>query len=65
MRNIWITLLIMVPCLVAQAGVNGSVNGSGVMLPFHAVIDGNANPFPIDQCTLGNHETGSGRAVHL
>jgi hypothetical protein len=65
MRNIWITLLIMVPCLVTQAGVNGSANGSAVMLPFHAVIDGNANPFPIDLCTLGNHETGSGRAVHL
>ena len=34
-------------------------------MPFFAVIDGNANPAPIDPCTLANHETGSGRAIYL
>src|SRR5712691_2116804 len=48
-----------------SAPINGTIGASAVALPFHAVIDGNANPFPIDPCTLGNHETGSGRAVHL
>jgi hypothetical protein len=63
MRKIWIILLLMAACLVTQAGVNNSLNGSAARLPFFAVIDGNANPAPIDPCTLANHETGSGRAI--
>jgi hypothetical protein len=67
MRKFWIAYFIMALCLFARGGtpVNSSVNASAASLPFHAVIDGNANPFPIGQCTLGNHETGTGRAVHL
>jgi len=34
-------------------------------LPFHAAFQGNFDPSPIDQCTLANHETGSGVALHL
>jgi hypothetical protein len=45
--------------------MNSSAETLPVLLPFHAVIQGNANPFPIDACTLGNHETGSGRALHF
>jgi hypothetical protein len=50
--------------------ISGTVGASAAedrerRLAFHAVIHGNANPFPIDPCTLGNHEAGSGRAVHL
>jgi hypothetical protein len=33
--------------------------------PFHAVIEGNANPTFIDPCTIENHETASGKALHL
>jgi hypothetical protein len=61
-------LLGVVPTVVGimlSMPVNSSADASSVLLPFHAVIHGNANPFPIDACTLGNHETGSGRAVHL
>ena len=45
--------------------INSPVSAAAVALPFHGVIHGNAHPFPINQCTLGNHETGSGRALHL
>jgi hypothetical protein len=61
MRKTWIILLIMAPCLIAHAAANNSLNGSAARLPFFAVIDGNANP----PFTLANHETGSGRAIHL
>lgn len=33
---------------VLSAPIGGSVGASAVALPFHAVIQGNANPFPID-----------------
>jgi len=45
--------------------ISSSGNPHEAARPFHAVIHGNANPFPIDPCTLGNHETGSGHALHL
>lgn len=41
------------------------VTAAAVARPFHAVVHGNTNPVPINPCTLGNHETGSGRAIHL
>ena len=61
--------LLAVPLIVLGVGLStptrSAVNASAVARPFHAIIQGNANPFPIDQCTLGNHETGAGRAVRL
>jgi len=51
--------------VVLSGPINGTIGASAAALPFHAVIHGDANPFPIDPCTLGNNETGSGRAVHL
>lgn len=45
--------------------VNTPVNAATATLPFHAVIQGNASPTPIDACTLDNREAGSGTAVHL
>jgi hypothetical protein len=48
-----------------RAEVKAIPRSAAEELPFHAVWQGNANPFPIDQCTLGNHETGSGLALHL
>jgi hypothetical protein len=52
--------------LLLSAG-SGDAQGlnSDIALPFHATLQGQFNPFPIDQCTLGNQETGSGLALHL
>jgi hypothetical protein len=38
---------------------------AGENLPFHAVLQGQANPVPTGECTLANTETGSGVATHL
>lgn len=69
MKHIRRIILLMVVLSVLGVALSAlkasSVNAAAVALPFHAVIHGNANPFPINQCTLGNHETGSGRALHL
>ncbi len=69
MKSISKITLLAVPLVVLGFALStptrSSVNASAVARPFDAIIQGNANPFPIDPCTLGNHETGSGRAVHL
>src|SRR5215471_526512 len=41
------------------------VHAAAVPLPFHAVISGNANPNFLDACTIANHETATGNALHL
>lgn len=51
--------------IVLSTELNDRLNAAAVALPFHAVIQGNANPSPIDSCTLANRETGSGTALHL
>jgi hypothetical protein len=48
-----------------SAQINTRVNAAAVARPFHAVIQGNANPSFIDPCTIQNHETASGTALHL
>lgn len=45
--------------------INTPVHAAAVSRPFHAVIQGNASPTPIDPCTLDNREAGSGTALHL
>jgi hypothetical protein len=60
-----LALLLIVLGFLSSTLINSSVSASAAALPFHAVFDGNANPYPIDACTLGNNETGSGHALHL
>lgn len=64
-KTVLLPVFLIMLGLASSTPVNSSVNGSPEGLPFHAVIDGNANPVPIDPCTLENHETGSGHALHL
>lgn len=65
-RNIiLLTLAFTVLGIALRTLISSSVNAASGPLPFHAVIEGNANPFPIGPCTLGNHETALGTAVHL
>jgi hypothetical protein len=56
-----------VSAALVLSAVPGHADGvsSAVALPFHAAFQGQANPFQIDECTLGNRETGSGLALHL
>src|SRR5260370_41420820 len=63
-----IMLLAVGTCLlgiVLSVRISIPVKAASVAVPFHAVIHGNAHPFPINACTLGNHETGSGHALHV
>ena len=60
-----LTLAFTVFGVALRTVISSPVNAASVLLPYHAVIQGNANPFPIDPCTLGNHETASGQALHL
>ena len=63
-RNVVLTVFVVLG-VASSPLINSPVNAAGVALPFHAVIHWNAHPFPIDPCTLGNHETASGIAVQL
>ena len=65
MRKLCVVVSIMASCLFTGGSLllGGSVNASEVTLPFFAVDHGNANPVPIDACTLANHETASGYAL--
>ena len=45
--------------------LSNKANASEVTLPFFAVDFGNAHPFTIDACTLGNHATTSGYALPI
>jgi hypothetical protein len=65
-RNIiLLTLAFSVLGVALRSLISSPVNAAAVPLPFHAVIHGNANPVPIGPCTLANHETATGQAVHL
>jgi hypothetical protein len=64
-KIVLLTLAFVVLGVALRTLMSTPVNAASGPLPFHAVIQGYANPFPIDQCTLGNHETASGTAVHL
>ena len=65
-RNIiLLTAAFVVLGVALRTLISSPVNAASGPLPFHAVLQGNANPFPIDPCTLGNHETASGTALHL
>jgi hypothetical protein len=56
--------LITALCLFTDGfPLSNTANASEVTLPFFAVDHGNANPVPIDACTLANHETASGYAL--
>ena len=64
-KSILLTVVPTVLGITLSTPMNSSADALPILLPFHAVIHGTANPFPIDACTPGNHETASGRAVHL
>jgi hypothetical protein len=67
MRKLWIAGSIMASCLLAGGSLllTDSVNASEVTSPFFSVSHGNANPVPIDPCTLKNHETAMGFALPI
>ena len=68
MRISKIVLLSAALCVLAVgAGAQtlSLLNTAAAARPFHAVIEGNANPTFIDPCTIENHETASGKALHL
>ena len=63
----WSVLLMLVSTFFALP-LNSALDSSafaGENVPFHAVLQGEANPVPIGECTLANTETGSGVATHL
>jgi len=65
MRVISLTIIFGIPVAGVSVLTNSLVKAAAVAKPFHAVIHGNAAPFSTSPCTLGNHESGSGGAIHL
>jgi len=60
-----LSLLSTIFVLTLNSTVNSSPAAAGEKLPFHATLQGKANPVPTGECTLANTETGSGVALHL
>src|SRR6516225_2701440 len=67
MRKLCVAGSIMALCLLSVANLllSDSVSASEVTMPFFLVDRGNANPVPIDACTLRNHETYTGSALPI
>lgn len=64
-RLISLTIIFCISVILVGVLTNRFVSAATVAKPFHAVIHGNANPVPTGPCTLSNHETASGLAIHL
>jgi hypothetical protein len=67
MRKLCVVGSVMASCLFAGGSLllSDSVNASEVAMPFYSVGHGNANPVPVDECTLKNHETYTGFALPI
>ena len=64
-KSVLPSLLSIFSLLTLSSTINSSPAVAGENLPFHAVLQGKANPVPTGECTLAYTETGSGVTIHL
>lgn len=64
-RIVFLSAALCILTVALGTQISNPANAASVPRPFHAVIQGNANPTFTGPCTIDNHETGSGTALHL